>query len=157
METKFDYKKFFINYGILVGIIAVIFLVMIYTIKLSKKSWQNNLKVCVEKVLEENEPNTWNIETFVPIENPLSLSAACYEISNRKTGLKKSAVIIRDTSFYGPVSVVFICDDNNNVHFVGYSSLHGRVQKQLLNKKSDKRLDYWKGKIPEIIKAGKNE
>lgn len=157
MENKFNYKKFFINYGILIAIIGFIFLVMIYTVKLSRKSWQNNLKVCVEKVLEENYPDTWNVGQFVFINNPLSLSAACYEISNKKTGGKSSAVIIRDTSFYGPVSVVFICDENLNVEFAGYSSLHGRIEQQLLNKKSDKRLEYWQNKIPEIIGAGNNE
>ncbi|MCR4741465.1 MAG: hypothetical protein K5866_01130 [Treponema sp.] len=151
MLEKFSYKKFFIDFGILVLLISVSFLIIIYSIKLSRKSWQTNLKVSVEKVLDEYDANTWTVGNFIPINNPFSLTAACYETQNRKTGNVYKAIIIRIETYYGPLPAVFLVSEDNNVEFIGYSSLHGRILKQLINKPSDKRIDFWKEKVIEIL------
>lgn len=151
MIENFSYKKFFINFGIFVGFIVVTFFILIYSIRLSRKSWQKNLKVSVEKVLDEKESNTWTLGNFIQINNSFALSGACYEAQNRKTGEVAKALILRVYTFYGPLPAVFLIDEENNVQFVGYSSVHGRVALQLTNKLSDKRIDFWKKKIIEIL------
>ena len=39
----------------------------------------------------------------------------------------------------------------NNVDFIGYSSLNGRI-KEKINKANDNRVRYWKNKIPQVLK-----
>ena len=46
---------------------------------------------------------------------------------------------------------VFIMDEENNVDFIGYSSLNGRI-KEKINKANDNRVRYWKNKIPQVLK-----
>jgi len=152
MKDNFSYKTFFINYGIFLGIITVTFLILIYSVTLSRKSWQRNLKPTIEKVLEEKEPNVWSIENYQILNNPFTVSAACYDVRNRKNGEMYKAVILRVTTFYGPLPAVFIVDSEDNVRFIGYSNVHGRVQLQLETKKSNKRIDYWVKKLPDIIR-----
>ena len=41
-------------------------------------------------------------------------------------------------------------DENNQVTFVGYASLDGRI-KEIINKTNDNRIHYWKNKIPQIL------
>lgn len=146
-----SYKVFFKNYGIFLAVITVIFGILIYSIILSKKSWNNNLRIAVEKVLDEQDPNQWTIGNNRPIKNPLSLTSACYEVRNRRTGEIFNAVIIRVETFYGPLPAVYICDSENNVTFIGYSSLHGRIEKIIKSNSGDKRIEYWQKKIPYVI------
>lgn len=158
MKKDISYKTFFKNYGIFVAILTVIFGITIYTVKVSQKFWQKNLKISIENVLNETEPDTWVIGNFNPILNPLSQNAACYDVRNKKNGENYKAVLLRVQTFYGPLPAVFIIDNNNVVTLKGYSSLHGRVFNQIKNINANKRINYWKEKLPEIIQQeGKNE
>ncbi|MCQ2593056.1 MAG: hypothetical protein MJ188_09770 [Treponema sp.] len=146
-----SYKYFFINYGYFVAIITVLFGILIYSSVLSRKIWVNGLKLTVENVLEEFEPNQWLVGANVTINNPLALNAACFEARRRLNGETYKVVIIRVQTFYGPIPAVFICDGENNVDFVGYASLHGRIKSALHNYGPDKRIEYWQLKVPVII------
>lgn len=152
MKQKISYKTFLINYVIFILITAVIFLLLVYTTKVSQKSWDKNLKVTIENFLEENEKDIWFVESAERINNPLITSAACYNIRNKKNGEYYKAVIVRIQTFYGPVPGVFITDKDGNVEFKGYALLHGRVSNKLNNHLSSKRIEYWKYRIPDIIK-----
>lgn len=158
-DNDFSYKNFFIKYGFFLAIITVLFGIVFYSVFFARKPWQKYLKHQVEVVLEEYEPNSWSVEKFKRIDNPFCMNAACYEARYIKTGDVYTAMILRIQTFYGPTSAVFTIDKNNNVEFIGYPSIHGRIETQLLSSQSDKRLDYWKKRIPEIIKprGGKNE
>ena len=48
-------KKFFTNYAFFLLILLVVFGILIYPAIVSKKSWNNNLRVSVQKVLNEYE------------------------------------------------------------------------------------------------------
>ena len=71
MRNEITNKEFFARYGIFVGIIIVLFGILIYPIKVSQKSWINNLRSNIEFVLDEREPNGWIVESPVPIKNSL--------------------------------------------------------------------------------------
>lgn len=152
MTETISYKSFFKNYGLFLAIIAGCFLILIYSILVTNKSWQNNLKVCVERVLDESDPNIYSIENFKRINKPLSMTAACYDIRNKKTGELNVAVIVRVASFYGPLAGVYVMDKDQNVVFKGFSSLHGRLANNINSINANKRIEYWKNLIPEIIK-----
>lgn len=151
-ENTFSYKNFFKNYGFFLAIIAVVFLIVFYSVFFARKPWQKYLKIQVENVLELNEPNSWTVGNFQRIDNPFCMNAACYEARYTKTGDVYTAMILRIQTFYGPISAVFTVNKNNEVEFIGYPSVHGRIESLLLSSSSDKKLDYWKKRIPEIIK-----
>ena len=151
MIQNISYKDFFIRYGIFVAILVILIGLLIYPIKASKKFWTQNLKTTIEIVLDENNPNGWTVEKSIPINNTFSTNAACYEARNRKTGDLYKALIIRVQTLYGPLPAVFIMDKDQNVSFIGYSSLHGVVNEQLMNNSNSKRINYWINKIPTIF------
>lgn len=151
MTNDHTYKVFFINYGIYVAILVILFGILLYPVKVAQKAWQKNLKANIEFVLDESEPNSWTVGNSVKIKNPFSMNSACYEVRNRKSGDTYKSVIIRVQTLYGPMPAVFTIDKDNNVEFVGYSSLHGRISEQITSNKTDKRINYWKSKIPSII------
>ncbi len=153
MMENISYKDFFKKYLIFTLVIGIIFLITSYIVKITQKHWAINLSSNVEKVLEENESGQWILGNEIKIYNPMSLNGACFEARYRKTGDIYNVLIIRINSFYGPLAAVFSCDKDNNVEFIGYSSLHGRILEQLKNNMNDKRISYWKNKIPEIINS----
>ena len=151
MIQNISYKDFFIRYGIFVAILTILIGLLIYPIKVSQKFWTHNLRTTVEKVLDERNPNTWTVENSVNINNQFTTNAACYDARNRKTGDVYKAMIVRIQTLYGPLPAVFLIDNNREVDFVGYSSLHGVVNEQLMNNTNSKRIKYWIEKIPTIL------
>lgn len=154
MNDKNFYKNFFKNYGILSAIIISVFVLLFYSVKLSRKSWNENLRKSVELVLEEKNPGEWTVGAFKKIDNNLSLNAAAYCVTNVKTTETCYAVIVRVATFYGPIPAVFICDSENNVSFIGYSSVHGVIERQLMITSLDHRVRHWQEKIPYILSVG---
>ena len=152
MKQQISYKNFFINYAIFVLIAAAIFGILIYTVKVSQKAWDNNLKASVEYCLAETEPDTWEIGKPVRINNPLSAAAACYEARNKKSGENCKFVIIRIQTFYGPHTGIYIVENTGVPVFKGYSSLHGRGAVQLANSFNGRRVEYWNKRIMELLK-----
>lgn len=144
-------KLFFMNYGIFTGILVVVFAVLVYVIRVSHVAWNNNLKYSVEKVLEENEAGVWSVGSPIEIDNPLSLRSGCFGARNRKTGEMYYVFITRVPTYYGPMGAVFTCSLDGKVKFEGYSSLHGRILKQINQNKIDKRLDSFAMRIPSIL------
>ena len=71
-DNKDFYKTFFKNYGILSAIIVTVFVFLFYSVKLSRKSWNENLKKSVETVLEEKLPDEWLVGNPIRIKNSLS-------------------------------------------------------------------------------------
>ena len=151
MKQQISYKNFFINYAIFVLIAAAVFGILIYVVKVSQKSWDNNLKASVEYCLAETEPDTWEIGMPVRINNPMSAASACYEARNKKSGENCRAMIIRMQTFYGPHCGVFIIDSNKRVEFKGYSSIHGRCAAQLISANKGRRVEYWKMRIENML------
>lgn len=150
-------KKFFKNYAIFILILLVIFSVLSYSVIAAKKSWVKNLSITVQNTLNETEAGRWKLGNNITINKPLTVNCAAYEVLDTIDNQIKNAVILRMVTIYGPVSCVFVYDEQKGtVEFIGYSSLHGRIRTQLMNNKSDKKQEYWKEKIPEILdKQGK--
>ena len=144
-------KKFFINYAFFLLILSVLFGILIYATVLSRKSWNNNLSKSVQKVLDEYDQGTWTVNESIAINKPIGVNCAAYQIKNNKNNSSAKAIILRITTFYGPLPAVFIYNDDENISFAGFSSRHGRVRQEESNK-SDKRIKYWQSKIPEILK-----
>ena len=153
MTEQISYKQFFKNYLILIGVMLVVFTLLIYLSIVSKKSWNNNLKTAVEVVLDEKQPNTWSVGKNIEINNPFTMSGACYEARNRKNGDVYKVMVIRVVTNYGPMAGVFSVDKVNNVDFIGFSNLHGRIEKQVssMSTSTCKQISYWKNKIPQIL------
>lgn len=147
---NFTYKQFFRNYGIVAAFLILTFVILIYSVKLTNKSWYVGLRSSVERVLNEKE-DLWIVGDSIEITSPMTTNAAAYNIMNKQTKEVNEAVIVRVTTLYGPVSCVFMCNENNEVSFAGFSSLHGRIALQFKDKSFDQRIDYWQKKIPSIL------
>ena len=144
-------KKFFINYAIFTLFLLIVFGILSYSIILSRKSFSKNLSVSVQKVLDEYQKGKWAVMDNVPINKPISFNSAAYEVRCNQDNTLAKAVIIRVTTFYGPLPAVFIYHQNKSVEFAGYASLHGRIGLALNSGYPDKRLEYWYKKVPEIL------
>lgn len=150
---EIDNKKFFKKYAFFILILVIIFTILSYMTVLAHKSWTKNLSASIQKVLNEKENGRWQVGKNIDINKPLTVNCAAYEVLDTKTNSIMTAVIVRVVTFYGPVPAVYIYNQKEEqVEFAGYSSLHGRIQKQLMNNKSDKRREYWQDKIPDILK-----
>lgn len=146
-------KQFFKNYAFFIIILLVVFSILSYFIFAARKSWNKNLAVTVQKVLEEKETARWKVGDNIQITKPITVNCAAYEILDTSDNITKYAVIIRIITYYGPVPAVYVYNpETKKTDFIGYASLHGRIRTQIMNNKSDKKREYWQEKIPEIIK-----
>ena len=151
MERDISSKDFFIKYGLFMALVVVVTGILVYFSIISNNAWTKNLGTILQKVLNENcEQNEWVIKENIAIENPFTYNASCYKVENIQKEQDCIAIIIRINSFWGPFPAVFLMDENNQVTFVGYASLDGRI-KEIINKTNDNRIHYWKNKIPQIL------
>ncbi len=152
MKQQISYKNFFINYAIFILIVAAVFGILIYVIKVSQKSWEKNLKSAIEYTLAETEPDTWELGKSIPIDSPITTGAAAFEARNKKSGENCKFVIIRLQTFYGPHAGIYLVQNEENISFKGYSSLHGRCSTQLQYSFNGRRVEYWNKRIKEVLK-----
>lgn len=150
-ESQNFYKKFFIKYGILMAFFAVFFFIAIYSSALSRKAWQNNLKASIEKFMEEKFTNEWKIENYVRVNNTFSMNAVCYEARNIKSGELHKVITLRAPTFYGPFPLIFLVSNDNEVSFVGYAGVHGKIANQIEQNKVSIRVSYWEKRVLEIL------
>jgi hypothetical protein len=151
MERDISSKDFFIKYGLFMTIILFVIGILIYFSIISNISWKKNLGISLQKVLNENYgQNEWIVKENIDIKNPFIYNACCYISENIQTEQECIAIIIRINSFFGPLPAVFLIDENNQVSFVGYAALDGRI-KEIIYKTNDNRILYWKKKIPQIL------
>lgn len=156
-DKNVDTKNLLRMYGIFVGFVAFFTLLLIGMIKLSQKSWKTLLKEKVEVVLQEKQGDNWIVGNFLEQKTPFAVSSAVYELHNKNNADIYYAVIIRGITLYGPVPAVFIYNKKNGAEFVGFSGVHGRVQKIMEFKSNTRRISYWNSKIPSIVNnAGGN-
>ena len=145
-------KQFFKNYAFFILILLVIFSILFYFVFTAKKSWNKNLAVTVQKVLDEKENGRWKVGNSVYINKPITVNSAAYELTDSTKDDTEYVVIIRIITYYGPMPAVYVYNETKKItDFIGYSSLHGRINTQLSNNKSDKRREYWEERIPEIL------
>ena len=160
MNDKKFYKHFFILYGIIAAVVLAVFVILFYSVKLSRKSWNENLRTSVQNVLNSYEEGQWKVKEQVAINNSFASHAAAYKITNADSE-EAVAVIIRIATFYGPFPAVFIYQQseenvNDEAIFAGYSSLKGNILKQINAGTTDKRVSFWCKKIPYVLgKKGK--
>lgn len=146
-----SYKNYFKKFGFFSAFLVIVFGILIYPMILSRKSWQKNLKTSIEKVLEETENKNILVGENIEIKNSFATNAAAFYAKNLQTDENFSVIILRVATFYGPVATVFKMDENKNVEFIGFSSLHGRIFENLMMNKYSKRFLYWEKRIPYIL------
>lgn len=152
MKINIDVKTYFRNFGILLLIIVIVVVGSIYLTLASENSYKSGMKRSIETVLSENDSESWSVGNNIKINNSESLNAFAFECKNNETEEECKAVIVRVSTFYGPMAVVYICDSNNEVYMKGVSSVHGRIGEEMKMNKSDKRIEYWQKKIPDFFK-----
>lgn len=150
-KEQISYKKFFENYLIFIGVLIVVFLILVYLAISAKKSWNKNLKTSVQTVLEEKQPGLWQVGNSIKINNSFTMNAACYEAKNFNDGEEYKVIMLRVVTYYGPLAGVFTINKNNSVDFIGFSKLHGRIEKQSEHLQNSKQITYWKNRIPLIL------
>jgi hypothetical protein len=79
------------------------------------------------------------------------MNAACYEAKNVNDGEEYKVIMLRVVTYYGPLAGVFTINKNNSVDFIGFSKLHGRIEKQSEHLQNSKQITYWKNRIPLIL------
>lgn len=148
-------KKILLKYVYFSLIIFAMFLLLSLSIVLSRKSWTLGLKDVIQITLNEVYPDeSLSVDEAIQIEQPLSVSAACYRLSSAmQEDDNGRAVLVRITGIAGPSVSLFIRKPGESVFsYAGVVS-----DNQLYDESfpwygvSHRQIDYWKDRIPLII------
>lgn len=150
MDLK--YRQELIRYGIVMGMLCVLFGLMVLFILVSRPSWRNGLRAEVEQVLEMSDPGEFIVGDFELLSSPVSTSCAAYSIQSKSTGESLHAVIARVTTLYGPVPAVFVCGNESGLAvFKGFADLHGVSVRHVEDNSRASQIYYWQRKIPVML------
>lgn len=136
-----------------VAILLMILLLIAFSF-IAKKSWNNKLKIQIEKVLEqkypEKFPNSYQIGESVSINSTIAVSSNMYKIMSNGNFSNQYIVITRVTTYYGPQAAVFTINKYGEVSFEGFACLNSRIKNQLSNSETDITLKFWKKQVEKI-------
>lgn len=111
-------------------------------IVLSRNSWENGLRAAVENVLPAPE---YFVGRKIPVSKK-SNDAICFELSRDVDGqmpaAKNMALVMRVTTYYGPLPVVFSYEDGR-AHFKGMAYLKSSVKDEFVESKTDRQMAFW--------------
>lgn len=149
------YKKQFIQFGVFIAFLVVLFAVTAVFAALSSSSLRRGLGDCVRAALDSNGYEYVMLESPYEIKSPLSVTASAYRISGSKY---THAVIIRLTTMAGPVPAVFLYDGSSaKADFLCYLSLSKRVERMLLDSTRHSLIEYWAVRLPGMLSVPKEE
>lgn len=148
-------KKPLIKYGYFCLILFVLFLLLTLSTVLSRKSWTVGLSTQIQNTLDKVLPEeSYKVEEAIQIEQPLSVSAAVYRLSN---GTEKDengrAVLVRITGIAGPAAALYIRDSSEKEF--KYIGILG--DEQFYDQSfpwygvAHRQIEYWKNRIPLLL------
>lgn len=148
-------KKILIKYGYFCLIIFALFLLLTLSTVLSRKSWTLGLKTQIQNTLDNVYPEEkLTVGKAIQIEQPISVSAACYEITDgNDTSNNGRAVLIRVTGIAGPEACLYVQKPGeDSFSYVGVVS-DGNLYDTTFPwyGVSYRQISYWKDRIPLII------
>lgn len=142
-------KKQLTQSGIFTGMILFFFLALSLFSVLGRKNWERGLCAAVEQVLP---PAEWQCGSVVKINSNLSASAACFDlIKKNESSKKRYALVLRITSYLGPLPAVFVLQDGK-AEFMGVAYLESSMAQAFVDGKDDSQMLYWKKLAEDIAK-----
>ncbi|MBQ7166553.1 MAG: hypothetical protein IJR93_06410 [Treponema sp.] len=149
------YKKQFIQFGIFIAFLVVLFAVTAVFAALSSSAVRRGLGDSVRAALDSNGYEDVMLEAPCEIQGPLSVTASAYTVSGSGYSY---AVILRITTMAGPVPAVFLYDGTSaKADFLCYLSLSKRVERMLLDSTRHSLIEYWAVRLPEMLSVPKEE
>lgn len=152
-------KKIFVKYGYFCLILFALFLLLTLSTVLTRKSWTLGLRTQIQSALDEALPEeSLTVGNAVQIEQPLSVSAAVYELSNNTEEHEKGLVVlVRITGIAGPAAALYVCaPGQNDFSYIGIIGDDQFYDKDFSwYKIAYRQIQYWQNRIPLIIGEAK--
>ncbi len=145
-------KRQLIQCGIFTGIIFGFFAVLTGFVFLSRANWNKGLKVAIYEVLKMNDMESYSFGKPVNINNNMSVSAACFEMKDESEKSCGYVMIMRMTTYYGPLPAVFYYEkETETVKFLGIYGMKSSVRKYVNNNENDRIIRHWSEKCRLIF------
>jgi len=150
-----SYKKQLKKFALFFSVIIILtFIVILVNLFANKKN-----TIGLKNILSENLGEEYILKDEVKILNTMKVGAICFEAKKGSSNL--NVILLRVTTLYGPIPCIFIYDtQTKTTTFFDYVNVNERIKTHLPPTETDKVIQYWTNKIPEIItttKEGKNE
>ena len=145
-------KRLLMQYGILSGIVTVMFAVLFASVLLTRGRWYSGLADAVQYVLSKDPRSQYKVAEPLVLDSVLSVSSAVFSLDDSAD----VAVIVRVPTMYGPYPGVFVYD-GARAEFKGFACLSGVVQEQFTGAMPDVRIEYWSRQAAKIARAVRKE
>ena len=154
IETKIQldpaFRKQLVQYGMVAGILFLLFIILLCSTIISRSSWKKGLKAQLVSVYEQQAE--YEVKDFEPISTPFSVSCAAYKLSKKNDKASYHAVIIRVQTIFGPVPAVYTYKDGaDEAEFVCFVTLNKRISSTVENNARYSQISYWAKRIPVIL------
>ncbi len=148
-------KKQLVQYGVLTLVLFLLFVLLLSSVLMSRRSWEKGLRTQVVSALEQQ--GDYIVGDYETVSSPFSVSCASYGLSkkdeNSSTDLSSyHAVIIRVQTIFGPVPAVYTYKDGSDeAEFVCFVTLNNRIASTVENNARYSQIAYWAKRIPVIL------
>lgn len=141
------------KFGILVGVLTGIFIIIAGVTLASRRSWVKGLAINVDSVLNDSY-GEFTVEENIPVLSGFNVSGAIYKVAKASSAYDYYAMILRVQTMYGPLPGVFLYEPGKDYStFMGFTTVTGSVANQIYDVSKNSQIEFWEMKVPEIIDA----
>ncbi|MCR5290047.1 MAG: hypothetical protein K6E51_08670 [Treponema sp.] len=151
-------KKILIDYGIFVGLFAVMLLVLSVVTIIANNVKTSGLRKETQYVLDSYAPEKYTVGQAVRLDSPLQTTVVCYDLIQNSTDSahslfagKEYVVVVRVLTLFGPMPAVYIYNDVTGVTFTGFALLHNSQSEKIEQISMNSSVLYWACRIPSIM------
>lgn len=152
-KNKWYQNKQLKDYGIFILILIVLFALLAAFTLLNRNAWNKGLREEVKNVLIKNGYKEIKIaDENIKINSPFSTSSAAFYFTSSE--LKKEnaiAIILKVTTFYGPVAAVYVYEQKDSVKFIDFINCPSHIGKQNKDISKNMQIAYWQKRIPSLL------
>ncbi len=157
-NEKNIYAVHFSKYGIFCGILFVMFGLMLLFVILSRSAWNKKLSSEVQECVTEYYDENYTVGNVISFSDSFSLNAFFCELKLNGKDSEKYAVLVRITTFYGPLPAVFIYDSKTKkTEFLCFSDLKNLATDIVIENSKKLQIEYWTDKIGNYLNVNINQ
>ncbi|MBO4321195.1 MAG: hypothetical protein J5857_12080 [Treponema sp.] len=142
------------KFGFFSLIVVVLFAILLLFTILSRSSWNEGMREQIDTLLKDKELS-YKTGEMDHLQSSVSLNCVSYKDADNPS---VHLVLLRTPTMYGPFPAVYVYDENtSSVDFIDLLLIDGKSKDAVTASAKNMQVQYWKNRIPLIIKTQANK
>lgn len=145
-----------IRFGILSGIIVVLFGLLFLFVFLGSGSWKKGMSTVIQNALDKNSIGL-TVFDMDSIQSGSNSTVVSFSLTENGKLSPKHGVAVRMSTLYGSLPIVYLFDARTQTAtFLDALDIDGVAKKSIVASLKQSQIYHWEKRIPKIMRTARN-